>query len=57
VCVGPLITAFTSVSLHEAAVTVDPPLWARTAGPHKATNRKIADDHFATLNTRTPRRS
>lgn len=54
--VGPLMTAFTSASWQEAAVTVDPALCARTVGPHKARkrNRKIAGDQLAILNTFGP---
>src|SRR3984957_20983345 len=52
-CVGPLITAFTSVCWHEAASTVVPVLWARTAGPRLTSSVEIIARRLIRLNTDT----
>src|ERR1700722_15481037 len=52
-CVGPLITAFTSVCWHEAASTVVPVLWARTAGPQMTSSVEIIARRLIRLNTDT----
>ena len=52
-CVGPLITAFTSDCLHEAASTVVPVLCARTAGPQMTSSAQIIARRLIRLNTDT----